>query len=88
MFVIFCRIFQFVFDLGARVLPWRKAVPIEGAGSIKKLPDILNEQKVKKPMLVTDNGLVKAGIAQRIIDVLGKAQFPMWFLPMSSRILP
>ncbi|MCL2181613.1 MAG: iron-containing alcohol dehydrogenase, partial [Treponema sp.] len=76
MFVIFCRIFQFVFDLGARVLPWRKAVPIEGAGSIKKLPDILNEQKVKKPMLVTDNGLVKAGIAQRIIDVLGKAQFP------------
>ena len=31
---------------------------------------------VKKPLLVTDNGLVKAGIAGRIIDVLTKAQIP------------
>ena len=75
MFKIFCRIFQFFFNLGARVLPWRKAVPIEGPGSISKIPELLREQKVKKPMLVTDNGLVKAGIAQRIIDVLAKAHF-------------
>jgi len=75
MFVIFCRIFQFVFNFGAMVLPWRKALPIEGQGSINKIPEILREKKVKKPMLVTDNGLVKAGIAQRVIDVLAKAQF-------------
>jgi len=76
MFVVFCRIFQFVFNFGARVLPWRKAVPVEGPGSIGKIPDILREKKIKKPMLVTDNGLVKAGITQRLIDVLAKAQFP------------
>ncbi|MCL2185202.1 MAG: iron-containing alcohol dehydrogenase [Treponema sp.] len=75
MFVLFCRIFQFIFNFAARVLPWRKAIPIEGKGSISKIPELLREQKVKKPMLVTDNGLVKAGIAQRIIDVLAKAQF-------------
>jgi len=75
MLVIFCRIFQFIFNFAARVLPWRKAIPIEGQGSINKIPELLREQKVTKPMLVTDNGLVKAGVAQRIIDVLAKAQF-------------
>jgi len=70
MLVIFCRVFQFIFNLGARLLPWRKAVPITGPGSIAKIPELLREQGVKKPMLVTDNGLVKAGIAQKVIDVL------------------
>lgn len=76
MFVIFCRIFQFIFNYGAMVLPWRKAIPVTGPGSIGKIPELLQEQKVKKPLLVTDNGLVKAGIADRIIDVLKKAEIP------------
>jgi alcohol dehydrogenase class IV len=76
MFVLFCRVFQFIFNFAARVLPWRKAVPVEGPGSIGKIPDLLREQKVKKPLLVTDNGLVKAGIAQRVINVLAKAEIP------------
>ena len=76
MLTVFCRIFQFIFNFGAMCLPWRKAIPIEGPGSIGKIPELLREQKMKKPMLVTDDGLVKAGIAQKIIDVLGNAQFP------------
>jgi len=55
--------------------PWRKAIPVEGPGCISKIPVLLRENNVKKPMFVTDNGLVKAGITQRIIDVLVKAQF-------------
>jgi alcohol dehydrogenase class IV len=75
MFVIFCRIFQFIFNLGARALPWRKAIPIEGPGCIGRIPELLHKWKVKKPMLITDDGLVRAGIAPRIIDVLAKARF-------------
>jgi alcohol dehydrogenase class IV len=75
MFVIFCRVFQFIFNLGARVLPWRKAAIVEGAGCIGKIPELLNKRNLKMPMLVTDTGLVKAGIAQRIYDVLAKANF-------------
>lgn len=74
MFVIFCRVFQFLFNFGAMLLPWRKAVPVEGPGSIGKIPELLREQNVKKPLLITDNGLVKAGVARRVIDVLEKAQ--------------
>jgi len=76
MFVVFCRVFQFVFNFGARVLPWRKAIPIEGPGGVGKIPELLLEQKVRKPLLVTDNGLVKAGIAGRVVDVLAKAEIP------------
>jgi len=76
MFILFCRIFQFFFNIGARFLPWRKATPIEGPGSIDKIPELLHKLNSKKPMLVTDDGLVKAGIVERIIDVLGRAHFP------------
>jgi alcohol dehydrogenase class IV len=75
MFVIFCRIFQFVFNIAARVLPWRKAIVIDGQGSINKVPELLQKHNVTRPLLVTDNGLVKAGIAKLITDVLDKASF-------------
>jgi len=76
MFVVFCRVFQFVFNYGAKVLPWRKAIPVEGPGSIGKIPGLLLEQRVKKPLLVTDKGLVKVGIAARVVEVLAKAEIP------------
>ena len=76
MFTLFCRIFQFVFNYGAKVLPWRKAIPLGAPGSIGKIPELLREKKVKKPLLVTDKGLVKAGITERVIDVIAKAEFP------------
>ena len=33
-----CRVFQTVFDLGSRVLPWRKPEIVSGAGSTAKIP--------------------------------------------------
>jgi len=72
-FTVFCRIFQFIFNFGARALPWRKAIPIEGAA---KIPQLLKENKGTKPILVTDQGLVKAGILGRITSVLEKAGIP------------
>ena len=68
-----CRIFQFVFNLGARALNWRKAIPIEGAGSVREIPGILKQTGVAKPMVVTDPGLMNAGIAQKILAVLDGA---------------
>jgi hypothetical protein len=54
----FCRIFQFVFNYGSKAMPWRKAIRIEGPGSIGNIPELLRKHAVKNPMLVTDNGLV------------------------------
>ncbi|MCL1911087.1 MAG: iron-containing alcohol dehydrogenase [Leptospirales bacterium] len=66
----FCRAFQFVFNYGAKLMPWRKAVLIDGAGSINKIPQLLQTHSVKKPLVVTDAGLVKAGIAAMVTKIL------------------
>lgn len=52
------------------VLPTRI---VYGEGTIKNLPDEIAKMKHKKPMIVTDKGLIKAGIAGKITDVLEKA---------------
>ena len=73
---IFCRVFQFVFNYGARVLPWRKAIPIEGAGCIEEIPLILRKKRKSRPMIVTDQGLVKAGISSKITELLESVGIP------------
>lgn len=70
------RTFQFVFNIGARVMPWRKAKPVKGAGAIKRIPDILTTEGVSKVMVVTDPGLMAAGVAPKIIEVLEEAGMP------------
>jgi alcohol dehydrogenase class IV len=70
---VYYRVFQAVFNIGARLFPWRKAIPIQGAGSIGKIPELLRERGVTKPLVVTDPGLIKAGIASRLTAVLDGA---------------
>ena len=49
---IYCRVFQACFALGARVLPWRRPECITGAGSLERLPGLLQSAGCKKPMIV------------------------------------
>ncbi len=67
------KTFQAVFNVGARCLNWRKAERIEGAGSIKRIPDLLKSTGSAKPMVVTDPGLMNCGVAPKIIDELKSA---------------
>ncbi|MDR0851377.1 MAG: iron-containing alcohol dehydrogenase [Clostridiales Family XIII bacterium] len=55
------------------MLPWRKAIPINGEGSIAKIPELLHEEGIKKPLIVTDPGLMSAGVAHQVLDVLDEA---------------
>jgi alcohol dehydrogenase class IV len=69
----FFRCFQAVFNIAARVLPWRKAAIVGGAGSIGEIPSLLLSQGAYRPIIVTDPGLMAAGISPRILKVLGDA---------------
>ena len=68
------RSFQAVFNIGACLMPWRKAVPVKGAGAITKIPELLRQDGVTKVMVVTDPGLVKAGVAEKVTAVLEAAK--------------
>ncbi len=59
------RINDFEFVLPTRI--------IYGEGSIKKLPDEIRKLNNKKPLLITDKGIITAGIAEKITDVLEEA---------------
>ena len=47
LLTIFCRVFQFVFNLGAKLLPWRKAILVEGPGSIREIPGLIRKEMAK-----------------------------------------
>lgn len=59
------RINDFEFVLPTRI--------IYGEGSINKLPDEIRKLNNKKPLLVTDKGIITAGIAEKITDILEEA---------------
>lgn len=53
------------------VLPTRI---VYGAGCIRQLPDEIRQMKHERPLIVTDKGLIEAGIVKRITDVLEEAE--------------
>lgn len=64
------RAFQAVFNIGARLLPWRKATLVKEPGAISQIPGLLLGLEVKHPIVVTDPGLMEAGIAPGVLKVL------------------
>lgn len=73
------RAFQFVFNYGARCLPWRKAERIEGAGAVRKIPELLQQEGGKKPLVVTGPNLMRTGLVQTVLEGL-KAAGISWVL--------
>jgi len=76
LWIVFCRVFQFFFGLGARLLPWRKAERVQGKGSLGKIPSLLEKMGARKPLLVSDPGLRKAGLVQKVTVLLEGAGIP------------
>ncbi len=76
------RSFQFVFNIGARCLPWRKPVVKKGSGSIDGIAKLLIAENVKKPLVVTDAtirkllvpdilaSLERAGLSYAVFDAV------------------
>jgi len=71
---IYYRIYQNGFKLAMPLLPWRKPILLEGPGSIKKVPEILGNLKIKNVLIVTDAMLMKLGLLDGLLkafDVSG-----------------
>jgi alcohol dehydrogenase class IV len=64
------------FDLPAQaritVLSWPTRIVL-GPGALNRLPEEVERLGMRRPLLVTDVGVVKAGLADRVIGVLGEA---------------
>lgn len=64
------------FDLPATprvtVMSWPTRIVL-GPGAVKRLPDEVRRLGLRRPLLVTDVGVVKAGLVDRVLAVLGEA---------------
>ena len=49
---VYCRAYQVCFAVGARLLPWRRPECITGLGSFARVPSLLAERGVRKPLIV------------------------------------
>lgn len=67
---IYYRTYQTAFKLTMPLLPWRKPELLEGPGSIKRLPEILNKLKISNVLIVTDAMLVKLGLLDSLLKAL------------------
>lgn len=65
------------FDLPATprltVLSWPTRIVL-GAGALKRLPDEVHRLGMRRPLLVTDAGVMSAGLGDRVLAALGEAR--------------
>ena len=64
---IYCRIFQNVFKFALPFLPYRNP---EIIGSLKAVPDVLKKKKCENVLIITDPGIYKLGLTQRLEKAL------------------
>lgn len=63
----YCRTFQTIFKIALPLLPYREPQILGGLAEISQTIKKLN---LKKPLIVTDGGIVKAGLLARLEEVL------------------
>lgn len=63
----YCRIFQNIFKTALPFLPYRTP---EVVGSVKKLPDIIKAQNCGNVLIITDGGIAKLGLTNRLEKAL------------------
>lgn len=69
------RTFQAVFNVGARLLYWRKPITVTGENTLATVPELFKKHNVKKVMIVTGRtvGRTIAPIAKEALDKAGIA---------------
>ena len=67
------RVYQWIFNIGAHFLHWRRPIQVSGIGSAGKIPDILRKENVTKPIIVTGPSVGKklAPIVTAALDAAG-----------------
>ena len=73
MYGVYRDVFQGVMKVSNYFLGYHMPEYIFGRGSVKELPRVLREKNAGKVLLVTDRGLVEAGIAGKVTGLLDEA---------------
>lgn len=68
---VYCRVFQTAFKIALPLLPYRTPKVV---GSVKKIPDLIKKHKCDTVLIVTDEGIMKLGLTDRLQKALKASQ--------------
>lgn len=71
---IYCRTFQTAFKLALPLLPYRNPKIL---GSVKEIPALLEKKNCNTVLLITDGGIRKLGLTERLEKALADAGIPL-----------
>lgn len=71
-YVAYCRTFQAGMKVGNYFLGYRTPKFISGPGCLSRLPDILKKGRVNRILFVTDEGLMKLGLPDKLLKKLAE----------------
>lgn len=66
----YCRMYQAILRIASRALGWRKPILVSGAGSVKKVAELIREKGISRVLLVTDKGLTSIHLPDGLIESL------------------
>ena len=69
------RTYQFIFRLASYFLGIKEPKVIEGEDSLSKIPGLLKEKNLSKPLVVTDNGIHSLGLINPLFKYLESEGF-------------
>jgi alcohol dehydrogenase class IV len=69
----YCRTFQTCFKIALPFLPYRKPEIVK---SVKLLPEIIRKRKCNNVLIITDEGIMKLGLTNRLEKALTENEIP------------
>jgi len=67
---VYYRSYQQVMKVAMYCMPWKEPFLLTGPGSIKKLPNLINEKGISSILIVTDPGLMKLNLLDDLFEEL------------------
>lgn len=87
LFKMYSRAYQWIMKNTAPLLNWQPPAVINCVGCIEKLAPKLTEETIKKVLIVTDEGIVKAGLLDKMLDSLSEENI-IYFIYKGTKANP
>ena len=68
----YCRAYQWVFNIGMKMVKWREPERLEGVDSFHSIPEILEQANAWAPMVVTGPRIGKSGFLKTLYGELSE----------------
>ncbi len=70
MFKVYCRLYQGVFRLTSRFLPWQEPELLIGEQALQELPKLLRKAQIESVLIITDQGIRHIGLMDDFLEDL------------------